>query len=603
MSQSRYGRSAKLGGTMLFLLLAVPLRSDARQSVAAAFDLLNNFQYSIKLPFPINVPADYLIVPDGNRVNRVLLVSPRDFANLERTGFGNFQNQDGYFVLGMSGSVAYKNGKFSGEENIQEKMPEARISRKNLEGFDSIAIERTMPGKNPWILRRLYVAMNYNTFVWEACYVGSSEMAIIDEANWSVFLSSFGTRSRLPAGKLEIRKLVPNFGDDPIFWEDIALLDHDASFAPESFKEPALQESEEKILKTIQGRPSRRYTFRKPATIKIEGSEKTETFDRYYSFQHFRSETTRTPEYVSHVTRERHVLDFYFLRSKLVLFVYDHSIQGKGREWIQGPNSRNFVPLPQSNQDSWKFGMMEIVYRYVKQRNSAFRRHHRILVGFGDLLSDAEDHLEINVEDPELQEIPREIKRFKNLKTLSVGSQSLRALPVEIGELAALEYLELAAPLPALPDSFGRLQRLKKLSFHDVKFDEFPRALLELKNLEELKVVGANIQNFPEEIRKLAKLERLEFTSNGLRTVPPQIRLLKNLKYLHLEKNDISEIPEWLMQMPKLERIWLNSNKIRNVPDSLCKKGLFFVLEAKDNPLALSEIKKIEACAPNALWH
>ena len=102
-----------------------------------------------------------------------------------------------------------------------------------------------------------------------------------------------------------------------------------------------------------------------------------------------------------------------------------------------------------------------------------------------------------------------------------------------------------------LPESIGKLRRLKNLWLSYNKLTKLPDSFSELNNLE-----------------------ILELRSNSFSKIPSNLMKLNNLKYLGLSYNSIKKIPDWLLNLKALNKLYLSHNYLSEIPDMICEMNL-----------------------------
>ena len=146
------------------------------------------------------------------------------------------------------------------------------------------------------------------------------------------------------------------------------------------------------------------------------------------------------------------------------------------------------------------------------------------------------------------------------------------------------------------------------LSGLDLELEEFPKAILNLRNLRILYIGSSYIKQIPEEINRLCSLKELSVGSNEISQIPDsfcevtsleelclggnkihglpdRIGNLKNLKILRLGGNKIHILPESFCRLTSLENLNLSSNNLRNFPDFICKFKFLRHLDLSSNNL------------------
>jgi hypothetical protein len=104
----------------------------------------------------------------------------------------------------------------------------------------------------------------------------------------------------------------------------------------------------------------------------------------------------------------------------------------------------------------------------------------------------------VNLDGWNLDSVPHEVFRLKNLKSLSLEFNNLKEIPREISNLTALKYLYLDYnSIQDLPESIGDLSSLKSFSIIHNNISHLPESLKDLVNLKYILVRGTNIREIP----------------------------------------------------------------------------------------------------------
>jgi Leucine-rich repeat (LRR) protein len=234
-----------------------------------------------------------------------------------------------------------------------------------------------------------------------------------------------------------------------------------------------------------------------------------------------------------------------------------------------------------------------------------------------------------NIEELHLYQfssLPKNLKEFKNLKKLYLGTSSL---PEFIGEFSNLEVLDLSSSSAIIPEEFlGKLSNLKYLSYNS-NSNSIPIYIENLPNLEELYINGRKIDllrdlditglsskemaafksllrwsdefylELPKDWKELQKLEILDGSykccsgSKMVSYIPEAIGYLKNLKKLKfsniqsIDRYDtrIVSLPDSLGNLSNLQELDLAGNKIVSLPDSLGNLKSLQELDLRQNSL------------------
>ena len=148
---------------------------------------------------------------------------------------------------------------------------------------------------------------------------------------------------------------------------------------------------------------------------------------------------------------------------------------------------------------------------------------------------------------------------LKKLKTLELLRLNLKECPKVLGQLPALNYLDLGEnKIEEIKLSFGaNLQNL------DVSDNPLHTLDIQAEGLKDLFVNRTKIQKLP---KQLAQLHYLSLDNCGMTEIPSQIMAYSQLKELSLIGNEIGELPESLTQLQQLEELLLSNNTLGEIP-------------------------------------
>lgn len=154
--------------------------------------------------------------------------------------------------------------------------------------------------------------------------------------------------------------------------------------------------------------------------------------------------------------------------------------------------------------------------------------------------------------------LPQRWKRFKNLKTLFLGSRhdtsnsDLAEIPTWIGCFHNLESIVVSSQLlTAVPNELAKLTNLKRLSIFNTELTQLPDDIWQMPNLEHLSLAENKINHIPNKIA-LTQLKWLDLQSNQLTSLPKSLATLPNLKTVSLERNPWVDLPQNLEKIPTL---------------------------------------------------
>lgn len=130
------------------------------------------------------------------------------------------------------------------------------------------------------------------------------------------------------------------------------------------------------------------------------------------------------------------------------------------------------------------------------------------------------------------------VKKFPNLKSITLVANYITSLPIEITEMQSLEKLSVEHnQITSMPPEIGNLTNLKVLEWKANRTTEIPLQIGNLTNLKTLDLSQNVITFIPSEIGNLNNLERLYLARCELQTLPDTIKNLSKLKELNLLAN------------------------------------------------------------------
>ena len=143
------------------------------------------------------------------------------------------------------------------------------------------------------------------------------------------------------------------------------------------------------------------------------------------------------------------------------------------------------------------------------------------------------------------------------------------ALPPELGDLAALEYLNLGNnQISSVPAEIGDLTNLVTLYLDKLQLNSVPATIGQLSNLEYLSLNDNNLSTLPGSIGNLSKVVSLHLKQNQLATLPPSTGQMSSLESLFMYRNPLTSLPEALAQAPKLRGLFLQLSSLTSLPES-----------------------------------
>lgn len=127
-------------------------------------------------------------------------------------------------------------------------------------------------------------------------------------------------------------------------------------------------------------------------------------------------------------------------------------------------------------------------------------------------------------------ELSKFLADYKHIDGLTIVADSLINLGDVLHGLTKLEYLELDCPqLKELPNEIGLCKQLKQIYISDSQLDGLPESFRDLENLESLEIRKANFESFPIAIVKLKNgLHNLTLDVKNITQLPDDFYELKH---------------------------------------------------------------------------
>ncbi len=160
------------------------------------------------------------------------------------------------------------------------------------------------------------------------------------------------------------------------------------------------------------------------------------------------------------------------------------------------------------------------------------------LTTFPDAIFDLADSLEIlDLSNNHLSQLPDDLHRLTELRILFCSNNRFTELPSVLGQCKKLEMIGFktnqithvsSASLPdqtrwliltdnqieALPDDFGRLNRLQKLALAGSRLVSLPMSMVNCQKLELIRLSANQLTAFPDQLLSLPRLAWLAFSGN-----------------------------------------------------------------------------------------
>ncbi len=176
------------------------------------------------------------------------------------------------------------------------------------------------------------------------------------------------------------------------------------------------------------------------------------------------------------------------------------------------------------------------------------------------------------------------------LKEFSILDCDIEFLPVEITKLRNLNILRIQkGKLKAIPENIGDLVNLTQLRLGNNQIEEIPESLCNLRNLQFLELNGNRITKLPKEFGNLTELQNLNIFANRISDFPTSCIKLIKLNRINIGYNQIRELPKFLLKPNPNLTIDGNRNLIRVFPKNYIKNSYKrnFKLHFKSNVLPI----------------
>nr|CCA83919.1 leucine-rich repeat protein type III effector protein [blood disease bacterium R229] len=180
---------------------------------------------------------------------------------------------------------------------------------------------------------------------------------------------------------------------------------------------------------------------------------------------------------------------------------------------------------------------------------------------------------QMHLEDCDLHVLPEHFGNLNQLQELSLLYHlNLRRLPDSLNNLRELQKLDLRdTGITELPQ-INRLSQLKTLSVDSTPLTAMPSDIAALRNLKRLMVTRTNIREVPSTIGNLMHLKTLTLSRNHhLQAVPASIGNLSGLEELSLNGNrGLRAVPDSIGNLRHLKKLYLHDcPQLRTLPESI----------------------------------
>lgn len=204
------------------------------------------------------------------------------------------------------------------------------------------------------------------------------------------------------------------------------------------------------------------------------------------------------------------------------------------------------------------------------------------------------------------QKIPKKLRKFKNLKELTIEDSPKIDLEKTINEISKITSVEKLRFFNnsqiKYPQNLGTLKNVTSLWISGDSITTLPKSILELNKLNELIINECpkiEFNSLFELLSNMTNLKELDLSENNIQEIPDNIRKIKQLKELWLDDNALTEVTQGIKSLPNLEYLRLFSNEIKSLDFTINDLPNLKNIDLCYNPfikfpIALSELKSLE---------
>lgn len=178
---------------------------------------------------------------------------------------------------------------------------------------------------------------------------------------------------------------------------------------------------------------------------------------------------------------------------------------------------------------------------------------------------------------------------FTELELLDISETGVKEIPPAIFSMTNLDTLRLSdnPEIKEIPSEIKRLTKLKFLEIRNCNLISITNEIFNLKELETLDVSCNSIKNLPEGRNEMKDFE-ISRSEQGWTN-------LTNLKRLILHNNEITQLPEEFKELQGLRHLTLRGNEITNISVIFDLKNLIVDLKVKFDDFATVDLKEQKA--------
>ncbi|KAG0583028.1 hypothetical protein KC19_3G103100 [Ceratodon purpureus] len=195
----------------------------------------------------------------------------------------------------------------------------------------------------------------------------------------------------------------------------------------------------------------------------------------------------------------------------------------------------------------------------------------------------------LSLKDSALTELPESMGKLIRLRFLTIQCERLQCLPNAIGDLKMLVFLTLTQclNLTRLPKSLGAISSLEHIAIRNCPVRKLPKSLGSLSKLRRFWIRDCkNLQKLPSSIRFLRSLQDFEFVNCGSReakgassTGLQDLLECGALGTLKIQDSTFTEVVESLGQSVPLDQLAVGCERLQWLPNSFGYLKRLLILE------------------------
>jgi len=193
--------------------------------------------------------------------------------------------------------------------------------------------------------------------------------------------------------------------------------------------------------------------------------------------------------------------------------------------------------------------------------------------------------------------VPDVLACLINITRLDLSNNSITTVCDAMTSLKSLTHLYLRNNMiknEDLPKDMRGLRNLRTLNLSGNRLDSLPPQILDIISLRNL-FLGANqIGELHPGISRLRRLRLLYLGGNKLRTLPKEIGELPYMQVLLLSDNKLRHLPVSLSNLSRLQCLHLHQNRLTTLPNDLIHIRSLSELSLRENPLVMRFIRDME---------